>query len=84
MQTKGGLGKYFVEFKPIHNDWYSWINMDGELKILHEKCYYIIATNRKETLEHLRDEGVCARCGVEAPDSVKQFILLSNGVQKYE
>ena len=78
------MGSYYVEFKPIHNDWYSWVNADGELKILHEKCYYAIATNHKEALGHAREEGVCAKCGVEAPESVKQFVLLANGVHSYE
>jgi len=86
MQAKGGLGKYFVEFKPIHDEWYSWKTGEGELKILHEKCYFRIISKPNEMLSFMKetDQAVCAFCGVEAPNSVKQFILLANGVRGYE
>lgn len=87
MQAKAGLGTlgyYYVEFKPIHDDWLSWKTAEGELKLIHEKCYYAIAINHKAGLGALGGEGICARCGVEAPSTVQQFVLLANGVRGYE
>lgn len=85
MSTKGGLGQYYIEFKPIADDWLSWKTAEGELKIIHEKCWHVIAIDHnKKELGYLAGEGICARCGREAPSTVRQFILLANGVRDYE
>ena len=84
MQAKGGLGRFFVDFTPIHDDWLSWKTYSGELEIIHERCFHIIAIDNKEALRYLGSKGVCAKCGVEAPRDLQQFILLANGVRGYE
>jgi hypothetical protein len=76
-------GSYYVNFTPIHNDWLSWKSHSGDIKIIHEKCYFQLMFDNNEGLPHVqKEEAICAYCGIEAPDTVQQFILIANGVSK--
>ena len=82
----GGLGDGYhtVEFTPVADDWLSWKTFNKELKIIHERCYHRLAMEHPGKLTHIDAQGVCALCGVEAPDGVQQFILLANAVRGYD
>jgi len=80
---KKGLGDFFVEFKPIAEDWLTWKGgITGEMKLIHEKCYYKLAMKKDIDLKYILGTG-CTFCGEEAPENVKNFISLANGLKDY-
>jgi len=82
--NKKGLGEFFIDFKPIDEDWFTWkASITGYMKLIHEKCYFKIAMGINDDLPFLSGDG-CTFCGDPAPESVYKFISLANKLKDYK